>query len=113
MNTILGMSVDIYRRRPRLGTPMGGLSGPAIKPIAIRMVFEAARAAKIPVIGIGGIATAQDALEFIIAGATAVQVGTANYYDPLASIKIIDGLEQYCREQNIESIRALIGSIEV
>jgi dihydroorotate dehydrogenase (NAD+) catalytic subunit len=113
MNTILGMSVDVYRRRPRLGTMMGGLSGPAIKPIAIRMVYEAARAVKIPVIGIGGIATAQDALEFIIAGATAVQIGTANYYDPLASIKIIEGLEQYCREQRLESIRALIGSIQV
>jgi dihydroorotate dehydrogenase (NAD+) catalytic subunit len=113
MNTILGMSVDIYRRRPRLGTTMGGLSGPAIKPLAIRMVFEAARAVKIPVIGIGGIATTQDALEFIIAGATAIQVGTANYYDPLASIKIIEGLEAYCRQQNIESIRAVIGSIEV
>lgn len=113
MNTILGMSVDIYRRRPRLGTPMGGLSGPAIKPLAVRMTFESARAVKIPIIGIGGIATALDALEFIIAGATAIQVGTANYYDPTASINIIDGLEAYCREQNIENIRALIGSIEV
>jgi dihydroorotate dehydrogenase (NAD+) catalytic subunit len=112
MNTILGMSVDIYRRRPRLGTTMGGLSGPAIKPIAVRMVFEAARAVKIPVIGIGGIATAMDALEFIIAGATAIQVGTANYYDPMASVKIVDGLEQYCREQRVDSIRTLIGSIQ-
>jgi dihydroorotate dehydrogenase (NAD+) catalytic subunit len=113
MNTILGMSVDIYRRRPRLGTPMGGLSGPAIKPLAVRMTFEAARAVKIPIMGIGGIATALDALEFIIAGATAIQVGTANYYDPTASIKIIEGLEAYCSEQNVESIRALISSIEV
>lgn len=113
MNTILGMSVDIYRRRPRLGTPMGGLSGPAIKPLAVRLTFEAVQAVRIPVIGIGGIATAQDALEFIIAGATAIQIGTANYYDPTASIKVIEGLEAYCREQNITSIRALIGSIEV
>jgi dihydroorotate dehydrogenase (NAD+) catalytic subunit len=107
------MSVDIYRRRPRLGATMGGLSGPAIKPLAVRMVFEAAQAVKIPIIGIGGIATALDALEFIIAGATAIQVGTANYYDPTASIKIIAGLEAYCHEQSIESIRTLIGSIEV
>lgn len=113
MNTILGLSVDIHRRRPRLGTTMGGLSGPAIKPIAVRMVFEAAQAVQIPIIGIGGIATAQDALEFIIAGAAAIQVGTANYYDPSAPIKIIDGLRDYGRQHNIESVRALVGSIEV
>ncbi|MCS6805334.1 MAG: dihydroorotate dehydrogenase [Blastocatellia bacterium] len=113
INTILGMSVDIYKRRPRLGATMGGLSGPAIKPLAVRMVFEAARAVQIPIIGVGGIATAQDALEFIIAGATAIQVGTANYYDPAATIKIIDGLHAYCDEQKIEQIRPLIGSLEV
>lgn len=113
INTILGMSVDIYKRRPRLGATMGGLSGPAIKPLAVRMVFEAARAVQIPIIGVGGIATAQDALEFIIAGATAIQVGTANYYDPAATIKIIDGLHAYCDEQKIEQIRRLIGSLEV
>lgn len=111
MNTILGMSVDIYARRPRLGTVMGGLSGPAIKPIAVRMVFEAAQAVSIPVIGIGGIVTAEDALEFIIAGASAIQVGTANYADPGVTIKIIDGLKAYCRQQNIERIRSLIGTI--
>jgi dihydroorotate dehydrogenase (NAD+) catalytic subunit len=113
INTILGMSVDIYKRRPRLGAKMGGLSGPAIKPLAVRMVFEASRAVQIPIIGIGGIATAQDALEFIIAGATAIQVGTANYYDPAVTIKIIAGLEAYSREQKIEQIHTLIGSIEV
>lgn len=113
INTILGMSVDIYKRRPRLGATMGGLSGPAIKPLAVRMVFEAARAVQIPIIGVGGIATAQDALEFIIAGASAIQVGTANYYDPTATIKIIDGLHAYGCEQKIEQIRTLIGSLEV
>lgn len=112
INTILGMSVDIYKRRPRLGATMGGLSGPAIKPLAVRMVFEAARAVRIPIIGVGGIATAEDALEFIIAGASAVQVGTANYYDPTVTIKIIDGLYAYGCEQKIEQIHTLIGSLE-
>lgn len=113
INTILGMSVDIFTRRPRLATIMGGLSGPAIKPIALRMVFQVARRVAIPVIGIGGIATAEDALEFLIAGASAIQVGTANYYDPLASIKIIDGLSRYCQQQSLDSILPLIGSIEL
>jgi len=113
INTAVGMSVDINTRRPRLANAMGGLSGPAIKPIAVRCVFQAARAVKIPIIGIGGIATVEDALEFIIAGASAVQVGTANFYDPGASIKIIDGLAEYCRRHGLENIGALVGTIEV
>lgn len=113
INTILGMSVDIYTRRPRLATVMGGLSGPAIKPIALRMVFQVARRVAIPVIGIGGIATTEDALEFLIAGAAAIQVGTANYYDPLTTIKIIHGLSQYCQQQSLDSILPLIGSIQL
>jgi len=113
INTILGLSVDIYTRRPRLATGMGGLSGPAIKPIALRMVYQIARAVRIPVIGIGGITTVEDALEFLIAGATAVQIGTANYFDPLVSIKIIEGLQQFCHQQGITTIRSLIGSLQM
>jgi len=113
INTILGLSVDVYTRRPRLATGMGGLSGPAIKPIALRMVYQIASAVRIPVIGIGGIATVEDALEFLIAGATAVQIGTANYYDPLVSIKIIEGLQQFCQQQGIPAIRSLIGSLQM
>jgi dihydroorotate dehydrogenase (NAD+) catalytic subunit len=113
INTILAMSVDIYTHKPRVATGMGGLSGPAIKPIALRMVYQVSRAVKIPIIGIGGIASAEDALEFLIAGATAVQIGTANYYDPLVSIKVIDGLERYCRDRNVETMASLVGSIRV
>jgi len=113
INTILGLSVDVYTRRPRLATGMGGLSGPAITPIALRMVYQIASAVRIPVIGIGGIATVEDALEFLIAGATAVQIGTANYYDPLVSIKIIEGLQQFCQQQGIPAIRSLIGSLQM
>ncbi len=113
INTILGLSIDIYTRRPRLATGMGGLSGPAIKPIALRMVYQIACAVRIPVIGIGGIATVEDALEFLIAGATAVQIGTANYYDPLVSIKILEGLQQFCQQQGITTIRTLIGSLQM
>ncbi|GBC77010.1 Dihydroorotate dehydrogenase B (NAD(+)), catalytic subunit [bacterium HR08] len=113
INTILGLSVDIHTRRPRLATGMGGLSGPAIKPIALRMVYQIARAIRIPVIGIGGIATVEDALEFLIAGATAVQIGTANYYDPLVSIKIVEDLESFCQRHGITAIRSLIGSLQM
>ena len=113
INTAVGMAIDIYTRRPRLANVMGGLSGPAIKPIAVRCVFQAARAVKIPLIGIGGIATTEDALEFLIAGASAVQVGTANFYDPTASLKIIDGLAEYCRAQKLENIGALVGTIKL
>ncbi len=112
INTILGMSIDIYERRSRMGTIMGGLSGPAIKPIALRMVYETAQAVKIPVIGIGGIASSQDAIEFIMAGATAVQVGTANYYKPRVSIEIIDGLAASSAELKISGIHELIGSLK-
>jgi dihydroorotate dehydrogenase (NAD+) catalytic subunit len=113
INTAIGMSIDIHTRKPRLGNVMGGLSGPAIKPIAVRCVFQAYRAVKIPLIGIGGIATTEDALEFIIAGASVVQVGTANFYDPSASMKIIDGLAAYCQQQQLANIRALIGTVQV
>jgi dihydroorotate dehydrogenase (NAD+) catalytic subunit len=111
INTAVGMSIDINTRRPRLANLTGGLSGPAIKPIAVRCVFQASRAVKVPVMGIGGIVTVEDALEFIIAGASAVQVGTANFYDPSASMKIIDGLTRYCLLNGLENISALVGTI--
>jgi dihydroorotate dehydrogenase (NAD+) catalytic subunit len=111
INTAVGMSIDVNTRRPRLANVTGGLSGPAIKPIAVRCVFQAFRAVKIPLMGIGGIATVDDALEFIIAGARAVQVGTANFYDPSASMKIIDGLADYCSRNKLENIGALVGTV--
>jgi dihydroorotate dehydrogenase (NAD+) catalytic subunit len=113
INTAVGMAIDIQTRRPRLANVTGGLSGPAIKPIAVRCVFQASRAVRLPLIGVGGIATAEDALEFMIAGASAVQVGTANFYDPGASMKIIDGLAEYCRRHGLENIRGLVGSVEI
>lgn len=113
INTAVGMSIDIHTRRPRIANMTGGLSGPAIKPIAVRCVFQAFRAVQIPLIGIGGIATVEDALEFIIAGARVIQVGTANFYDPSASMKIIDGLAEYCRRHSLPNIGALVGTVEV
>jgi dihydroorotate dehydrogenase (NAD+) catalytic subunit len=113
VNTFVGMAVDIEKRRPRLRYVTGGLSGPAIKPVALRMVWETCQAVKIPVIGVGGISSASDALEFLIAGATAIQVGTANFYNPAASQQIALGLENYCRTREIDDIRQLIGSLQV
>lgn len=113
INTAVGMAIDIHTRRPRLANKTGGLSGPAIKPIAVRCVFQASRAVKIPLVGIGGIATTEDALEFIIAGAVAVQVGTANFYDPPASMKIVDGLANYCQQNGLKNINELVGSVVV
>ncbi|MBZ5495190.1 MAG: dihydroorotate dehydrogenase [Acidobacteriia bacterium] len=113
INTLVGMAVDVEERRPRLRFVTGGLSGPAIKPIALRMVWQAAREVKIPVIGIGGIASAEDALEFLIAGARAIQVGTANFYNPAASQQIASGIEAYCRSHNIKDINEIIGSMQV
>lgn len=113
INTAVGMSIDINTRRPRLANVTGGLSGPAIKPIAVRCVYQAFRAVRIPLIGIGGIANTEDALEFLIAGASAVQVGTANFYDPGASMKIVDGLADYCRRQGLKSITELIGTVKL
>ncbi len=111
INTAVGMAIDINTRRPRLANVTGGLSGPAIKPMAVRCAFQAARAVKIPLMGIGGIATTEDALEFIIAGASAVQVGTANFYDPAATMKIVDGLADYCLRNGLENISTLVGTV--
>ena len=111
INTILGMAVDVERRRPVLSTVTGGLSGPAVKPVAVRMVWQVAKAVKIPVIGLGGIASASDALEFLMAGATAVQIGTANFIDPTVTIKVIDGIAEYLDRHNIGDIHEIIGII--
>lgn len=111
INTITGMAVDVATRQPRLGNITGGLSGPAIKPIALRMVWEAAQAVSIPVIGIGGIMNALDALEFLIVGARAVQVGTANFVNPRATLEIVEGLKCYLVENNIGDINHIIGSL--
>ena len=113
INTITGMAIDIETRRPKLANITGGLSGPAIKPVALRMVWQTAQSVKIPVIGIGGIMTAKDALEFLIAGAVAVQVGTANFINTHATIDIIEGIEAFLMERNIADLADIIGSLEV
>jgi dihydroorotate dehydrogenase (NAD+) catalytic subunit len=111
INTFVGMAIDVEKRKPRLRFNTGGLSGPAIKPLALRMVWQTCQAVKIPVIGVGGIATTDDALEFLIAGARAVQVGTANFYNPSVSEQIARGLAEYCRKHQIENVNELIGSL--
>lgn len=111
INTITGMAIDVRSRKPRLANVTGGLSGPAVKPVALRMVWQTARAVSIPVVGIGGIMNATDALEFIIAGASAVQVGTANFVNPGATMEIVDGIEAYLTEMSIASIQELVGSL--
>ena len=113
INTLLGMAIDIQSRRPRLANVVGGLSGPAIKPVALRMVWQVAQAVSIPVIGIGGIGTTEDALEFLIAGATAVQVGTANFYQPTAAEEIITGLGEFVHRQGLQSIREIINTLKL
>lgn len=113
INTLLGMSIDAESRKPRLSTITGGLSGPAVKPIALRMVWQTAKAIKIPIIGLGGICNHTDAIEFILAGATAIQVGTANFIDPAISVKIVDGINEYFDRHNIQNINELIGALQV
>ena len=112
VNTFVGMAIDIETRTPRISNVTGGLSGPAIKPVALRMVYQVARAVRIPVIGIGGIATAEDALEFLIAGARAVQVGTANFYAPESSLKIVEGIRDYCSRKRLH-LSGVIKSLKV
>jgi dihydroorotate dehydrogenase (NAD+) catalytic subunit len=112
VNTFLAMAIDVETRRPRLSNIVGGLSGPAIRPIAVRMVYECRRALKIPVIGMGGIATATDVLEFMIAGATAVQVGTANFVDPFIWTKLMDGIQDYMTRHRIARLADLIGTLD-
>ncbi|MCK5484963.1 MAG: dihydroorotate dehydrogenase [Desulfobacterales bacterium] len=112
INTITGMAIDIETRHPKIANITGGLSGPAIKPVALRMVWQVAQAVKIPVIGIGGIMTAEDALEFLIAGATAVQIGTANFINPQATMDIIDGIENFLAQRKIARVADIIGTLE-
>lgn len=112
INTITGMKIDIHRKTFLLANKTGGVSGPAIHPIAVRMVYEAANAVKVPVIGMGGIATAEDAIEMILAGASAVSVGTANFYDPGVTMKIVDGIEEYMRRQGFETVSDMVGIVK-
>lgn len=111
INTITGMKIDIYKRTFAVANKTGGLSGPAIKPVAVRMVYQVAHAVQVPIIGMGGIATGEDAIEFIMAGATAVSVGTATFHDPLASVKVIQGIEAYMKQYGIEDINELRGCV--
>jgi dihydroorotate dehydrogenase (NAD+) catalytic subunit len=112
VNTFLGMAIDAKTRKPKLSTVTGGLSGPAIKPIALRMVWQVAKAVKIPVCGLGGIMNAEDVIEFMLAGASSVQIGTANFIEPDITIKILEGIEHYCRKYGVKDINELIGGIE-
>lgn len=111
INTLLGMAVDVERRRPMLSTVTGGLSGPCVKPVAVRCVWQVAHAVKIPVVGLGGIRTAEDALEFLMAGAKAIEVGTANFIDPQVTVKIVDGLGLWCEKHGVNDINEIIGII--
>lgn len=113
INTALGMAIDINTRRPQLANITGGLSGPAIKPIAVRMVWQVYNAVSIPIIGMGGIMTGEDAIEFFIAGASAVAVGTANFVNPRASLDVVDGIEEYLERHSLHSIAELVGSLEI
>jgi len=112
MNTIPAMAIDVETRRPRLSNVVGGLSGPAVRPIAVRLVYQTARAVRVPVIGIGGIASHEDALEFVLAGASAVQIGTMNFVDPSVWRRTLDGLDEYCRRHDVESLSQLTGAVE-
>lgn len=111
INTLMGMAVDIERQRPCLSTVTGGLSGPAVKPVAVRMVWQTAKAVKIPVIGLGGIMNGADAIEFILAGARAVEIGTANFIDPSVTVKIIDFIDEYCQRHRVSDVNDLVGMI--
>ena len=112
INTLLGMSIDIERRAPRLSIRTGGLSGPAVKPVAVRMVYDVARAVKIPVVGLGGIMTAEDAIEFMMAGATAIEIGTANFVDPAVTIKVRDGINDWLDKHGCHSVTEIIGAAQ-
>ncbi len=111
INTLLGMSIDASTRRPRLARVVGGLSGPAVKPVALRMVWQVAAAVRVPVVGMGGIMSAEDAVEFLLAGATAVAIGTANFVDPASTTRILSGLEAYCRDNAVERVADLTGAL--
>ena len=113
INTLLGMKIDIYKRKPVLANNTGGLSGPAIKPVAVRMVYQVAQAVNIPIMGLGGIVSGEDAIEFMLAGATTVSIGAGNFIDPYTSLKTIAGIEEYMKKCNIEDINEIIGKVEM
>lgn len=113
INTLLGMAIDSEKRRPLLSTITGGLSGAAVKPIALRMVWQVSKAVKIPVIGLGGIMNARDAIEFLLAGATAIQIGTANFIDPAVTVKVVNGINEYLDRHHYSSVKDIIGALEV
>ena len=113
INTMLGMAIDVEKRKPILSTITGGMSGPAVKPVALRMVWQTSKAVKIPVIGLGGICSATDAIEFLLAGASAIQIGTANFIDPSISEKVVDGIEDYLKRHNFNSVQEIIGALQV
>lgn len=111
INTLMGMSIDVEKRRPHLSTVTGGLSGPAVRPVAVRMVWQVAKAVKIPVVGLGGIMNGRDAIEFMLAGARAIEIGTANFVDPAVTMKVIDFMEDYCQRHGISDINEIVGCI--
>jgi len=113
VNTFVSLAIDAHTRKPRIGAGFGGLSGPAIKPIALRLVYEASRAVRIPVVGLGGVRTGEDAAEFLIAGATAVQVGTANFWDPEAPCRIARELDDYVRNERLDTVQQLVGTLQI
>jgi dihydroorotate dehydrogenase (NAD+) catalytic subunit len=113
INTLLGMAIDAEKRRPKLSTVTGGLSGACVKPIALRMVWQVSKAVKIPVIGLGGISSATDAIEFLLAGASAIEIGTANFIDPTISVKVAKGIVEYCERHGIKNVSDLTGALEV
>ena len=113
INTLLGMKIDIYKKRPVLANNTGGLSGPAIKPVAVRMVYQVSKAVNIPIMGLGGIISGEDAIEFMLAGATAISIGAGNFIDPYTSIKTIDGIKEYMKKCKIENITDIIGKVEM
>ncbi|MGN0262278.1 MAG: nitronate monooxygenase, partial [Eggerthellaceae bacterium] len=112
INTLLGMAVDARTRKPKLARVVGGLSGPAVKPVALRMVWQVSKGVKVPILGMGGIMTGEDAIEFMLAGATAVSVGTANFVNPHATADVIDGMLAYCEQYGVKDINELIGALE-
>ena len=113
INTILGMAINAEQRKPVLSTITGGLSGPAVKPIALRMVWQVAQAVKVPVVGMGGIMNATDAIEFLLAGATAIQIGTANFIDPMVTMSVLDGIDEYLQRHNYNDVNDIIGKLEI
>ncbi len=113
INTLLAMKIDIYKRRPVLANNTGGLSGPAIRPVAVRMVYQVAQAVNIPIMGLGGIVSGEDAIEFMLAGATTVSIGAGNFIDPYTSVKVVEGIEEYMRTCNIDDINDIIGKVEM